>query len=85
MSEYEESDDREIREVELLTETVAQLAATVQTQNDILLCLLHKFEPDHDLPFWITKEGMEKEITPKVEACIEAVRRAYGPSEADKS
>ena len=85
MTEYSEKEDKNISELELLAETVAQLATAVQTQNDILLCMLHKFDVEKDMPVWVTKEGLEKEIAPKVKACIEAVRKLYGPSEADKS
>lgn len=72
-------------DIELLTETVAILTAAVQTQNEVILCLLHKFDLNQDLPSWTTKEKMEEEVGPKVQACIESVRRLYGHPETDKS
>ena len=83
--EKKTSEDRPVNDIEILTETVAQLAAAVETQNAVILCLLHNFSLTHDLPLWLTKEGMEEDVGPKVEACIESVRRLYGHSEADKS
>jgi len=81
----ERIETKKVTDIEILTETVATLTVAVQTQNDIILCLLHKFNLNHDLPFWTTKEGMEEDVEPKVKACIESVRRLYGPSETDKS
>lgn len=83
--EKKTSEDREISDIEILTETVAQLAAAINTQNDIIICLLHKFDVEKDLPYWSTKEGLEEEMGPKVEACMKAVRKLYGHSETDKS
>lgn len=81
----EKIETKEVTDIEILTNTVATLAAAVKTQNDILLCLLHKFDVEKDLPFWITKEGVEEEVGPKVKACVEAIRKVYGPSETDKN
>lgn len=82
---YEEKTDPTPTDIELLTQNVAALTVAIQTQNDIILCLLHKFELNHDLPLWTTKEAMEKDVGPKVKACIESVRRLYGHPETDKS
>lgn len=82
---YEEKTDPTPTDIELLTQNVAILTSAIQTQNDIILCLLHKFELNHDLPLWTTKEAMEEDVGPKVKACIESVRRLYGHSETDKS
>ena len=82
---YEEKTDPTPTEVELLTHNVAALTMALQTQNDILLCLLHKFDVEKDLPVWITKEGVEEEVGPKIKACVEAIRKVYGPSETDKN
>lgn len=84
MSEYKEQTDPTPTDIELLTQNVAALTMAIQTQNDVLLCLLHKFNVDSDLPVWTTKEGVEKEVGPKIQACIEAVRKVYGRSETDK-
>ncbi len=80
-----EVNDKSVSELEIMAETVAQLAAAVETQNAVILCLLHNFSLTHDLPLWLTKEGMEEDVGPKVKACIESVRRLYGHSETDKS
>lgn len=77
-TEKEVNDD-----IEILTETVGQLTLAVQTQNDILLCLLHQL--DIKDPNWKNTEDIEKEVGPKIEACVNAVRKAYGPSKTDKS
>ncbi len=82
---YEEKTDPTPTDIELLTQNVAILTSAIQTQNDIILCLLHKFNMNQDLPFWLTKEGMEEEVGPKVKACVESVRGLYGHSETDKS
>ena len=76
--------DKELDTITLLTESVAELTVAVKTQNDIILCLLHKFDIDSDLPVWTTKEGVEEEIAPKIHACIETVRKIYGRGETDK-
>ena len=81
----EKVETRTVSDIEILTETVASLTMAMRTQNDILLCLLHKFDLDHDLPLWTTKEGMEKDVEPKVQACIEAIRKIYGRGETNKS
>lgn len=81
----EKIETKKVTDIELLTESVAALTLAVQTQNDIVLCLLHKFELNHDLPLWTTKEKMEEDVGPKVQACIESVRRLYERSETDKS
>lgn len=73
-----------VPEIELLTENLAALFAMLQTHNDVLLCLLHKFDIDEDLPAWVTKEGVEEEVGPKIQACIEKIRSIYGPGKTDK-
>lgn len=86
MAKIEEKvETRTVSDIEILTETVASLTMAMRTQNDIILCLLHKFDLVHDLPLWTTKEDMEKDVEPKVQACIESVRRLYGRGEDDKS
>lgn len=82
--EHKEITDKEL-DMKVMADTIVMLSSAIQTQNDILLCLLHKFELNHDLPLWTTKEAMEKDVGPKVKACIESVRRLYGHSETDKS
>lgn len=81
---YEEKEDKDTEVIDLLTRNVAALTVAIQAQNDVILCLLHKFNVDSDLPAWTTKEGMEEDVGPKVKACIESVRSLYGRSEADK-
>lgn len=82
--EHKEITDKEL-DMKVMADTIVMLSSAIQTQNDILLCLLHKFELNHDLPLWTTKEAMEKDVGPKIKACIESVRRLYGHSETDKS
>ena len=81
---YSEKNDREVTSEELLTETVAELVVAIQSQNALLLVLAHKLNLD-DLPDWKTAEEVEADVSPKIEACINLIRKAYGPSEADKS
>lgn len=81
----EEKTDKEVSELDLLTQNLAALTAAVQTQNDVLLCLLHNFDLVHDTPMWVSKEALEEDVKPKVQACIEAVRNAYGQFKTDKS
>lgn len=76
--------DEDLDAITMLTESVAELTVAMKTQNDVILCLLHKFNVDSDLPAWTTKEGVEKEMGPKIQACVEAVRKVYGRSETDK-
>lgn len=85
MSEYKESTDPTPTEVELLTQNVAILTQAIQTQNDVLLVLVNKLNLDTDLPDWKTREEITKAAGPKIEACVDLIRKAYGPSEADKS
>lgn len=82
--EHKEITDKEL-DMKVMADTIVMLSSAVQTQNDIILCLLHKFELNHDLPLWTTKEKMEEDVGPKVKACIESVRRLYGHPETDKS
>lgn len=82
----EKIETKRVTDIELLTETVATLTIAVQTQNDIILCLLEKFDPDNDLPiYYNSKESFEREMNKKVEACVKAIRKIYGHSETDKS
>lgn len=76
--------DKKLDPIDFLTESVAELSVALQVQNDVILCLLHKFDVDSDLPVWTTKKGIEDEVGPKVQACIKAVREVYGRSKADK-
>lgn len=75
----------EVKNEQIITETLAMLTHEVRLQNDIIFCLLHKFDMTHDLPLWTTKEAMEEDVGPKVKACIESVRSLYGHPEIDKS
>lgn len=70
--------------LELITENLAALTVAVETQNDIILCLLHKLDVK-DVPEWRGKKELEEEMEPKIKACIESVRSLYGQLEADKS
>lgn len=82
--EHKEITDKEL-DLRVMADTIVMLSSAIQTQNDIILCLLHKFNLNHDLPLWTTKEAMEEDVGPKVKACIESVRSLYGPSKTDKS
>lgn len=77
-----EAVDKELETTVMLTESVAELTMAVRTQNDVLLVLLHNL--DLKIPDWKEKADVEKEVGPKIQACIEAVKRVYGRSEADK-
>lgn len=85
MSEYKEQTDPTPTEVELLTQNVAALTVAVQTQNAVIMCLLHKLNIETDLPTFQNKEAFEKEMAAKVDACDKAIRKIYGPSKTDKS
>lgn len=80
---YEEQTDPTPTDIELLTQNVAALTLAIQTQNDVLLVLLHNL--DLKIPDWKEKADVEKEIGPKIQACVEAMRKIYGRSETDKS
>lgn len=84
MSEYKEQTDPTPTEAELLTQNVAALTVAVQTQNAVIMCLLHKLNIETDLPTWQNKETFEKEMAKKVDACDKAIRKIYGHPEADK-
>lgn len=73
---------KELDAVAVLTESVAELAVAVKTQNDVLLVLLHNL--DLKIPDWKEKTEVEKEVGPKIQACLEAMRKVYGRSETDK-
>ena len=77
-----EETDKELNAVAVLTESVAELAVAVKTQNDVLLVLLHNL--DLKIPDWKEKTEVEKEVGPKIQACLEAMRKVYGRSETDK-
>lgn len=80
---YEEQTDPTPTDIELLTQNVAALTLAIQTQNDVLLVLLHNL--DLKIPDWKEKADVEKEVGPKIQACVEAMRKIYGRSETDKS
>lgn len=71
--------------IEDLADTVAMMAKAIETQNAVILCLLHKFNIETDLPTWQNKEIFEKELGAKVDACVKAIRKIYGHSETNKS
>lgn len=71
--------------IEDLADTVAMMAKAIETQNAVVLCLLHRFDLDQDTPSWTTKEEMEKEVGVKVDACVDSIRSLYGHGKTDKS
>lgn len=81
----EKIETKKVTDIELLTESVAALTIAVQTQNAIIMCLLHKFNIETDLPTWQDKEIFEKEMAAKVDACDKAIRKIYERSKTDKS
>lgn len=81
---YKEKTDPTPTDIELLTQNVAILTSAIQTQNAVIMCLLHKLNIETDLPTWQNKEVFEKEMAEKVDACDKAIRKIYGHSEADK-
>lgn len=83
MKVEEKIETKTVSDIELLTETVATLSVAVRTQNNLILCLLNKFDIGSDLPTQ-DKETFEKEMGEKVKACNEAIRKIYGRSETDK-
>lgn len=82
--EHKEITDKEL-DLRVMADTIVMLSSAVQTQNDVILCLLEKFDPDNDLPiYYSSKESFEREMNKKVEACVKAIRKIYERSEADK-
>lgn len=71
--------------IEDLADTVAMMAKAIETQNAVILCLLHKFNIETDLPTWQNKEIFEEEVGAKVDACINSIRSLYGHGKTDKS
>ena len=82
---YDEEKDKRVPELEIITENIAALITMVQTQNDVLLVLANKLNIDKDIPKWNSQEELEKEVGPKIQACIESIRSIYGPGKADKN
>lgn len=80
---YDENEDQKVPEFEVIVDNLMALTAMVQSQNDVILVLLHNL--DINVPDWKTKEDIEKEVGPKVQKCIDLMRKIYGPSKADKS
>lgn len=79
---YEEKTDPTPTELALLTQNIAALTVAIQTQNDVLLVLLHNL--DLKIPDWKDKTEIEKEVGPKIQQCVELMRKIYGRSETDK-
>lgn len=73
----------EVANEQVISESVAMLVSAVQAQNDVLLVLLHNL--DLKIPDWKEKADVEKEVGPKVQACIEAMGKVYGRGETNKS
>lgn len=85
MTKVKEVEDNDVTELAIMAESIAQLQMAVTIQNNILLCLLHKFNPEEDLPCWTTPAGAEEELEPKIKACKDAIRKIYGPGETSES
>ena len=81
---YEEKEDKDTEVLDLLTRNVAALTVAIQTQNAVIMCLLHKLNIETDLPTWQDRGTFEKEMAAKVDACDKAIRKIYGRSETDK-
>lgn len=81
---YTEAKDKEL-DAHAITETLAQLTTVVSTLSDAVVVLMHKLDVEKDMPAWKTKEEIEKEVGPKIKACIDIVRRVDGPSETNKN
>ena len=80
---HEEITDKEL-DLRVMADTIVMLTSAVQTQNAVIMCLLHKLNIETDLPTFQNKETFEKEMVAKVDACDKAIRKIYGHSEADK-
>lgn len=78
----EEDKVTEVKNEQIISESVAMLVSAVQAQNDVLLVLLHNL--DLKIPDWKDKADIEKEVGPKIQACIEAMRKIYGRGETNK-
>lgn len=77
--------DERVPELEIITQTMAQLVSTVQTQNDIILVLLHNMKRlGLEMPEWDSLEAINKDVSEPIKDCVKAVRKTYGPSETDK-
>lgn len=74
---------KELDTVALLTDSVAELTAAVQMQNNVILVLLHNLELKY--PDWKSQADIEKEVGPKIQKCFELMRSIYGPDKTNKS
>lgn len=81
--EHEEITDKEL-DLRVMADTIVMLSSAVQTQNSVILCLLHKLNVETDLPTQQNREVFDKEMAAKVDACDKAIRKIYGRSETDK-
>lgn len=82
---YDEKKDEKIDKVAMLTQTVAMLTEAVKHQNSVILVLANKLHIQADLPHWESKEDVDREVGPKIQACVDLMKKVYGPSETDKS
>ena len=85
MTKIKEVEDNDVTELAIMAESIAQLQMAITIQNDIILCLLHKFNPEEDLPSWVTTAGAEEELEPKIKACRDVIRKIYGPGKTSES
>lgn len=79
----EEGNVNQLSNEAIITETLAMLTQAYEVQNSVILTLLHNF--DIEIPEWKSQEDIKEDVGDKLEACIKALRKAHGPSEADKS
>lgn len=75
--------DKELSVVDMLTESVVELSYAVQTQNAIILVLLHN--SDLKLPEWKSLEDVQNDVGAKVEKCTELIRSLHGHDQTNQS
>lgn len=74
--------DKELDTIAVLTESVAELTVAVKAQHDVILVLLHNM--DLKIPDWKETTDVEKEVGPKIQQCMDLMKRVYGRSETNK-
>ena len=79
----EEKKDREVTNEDLVR-SLEMLASAIESLNAVQLVILHNMK-DLKMPEWKTFKDIENDVAGKVIECIDAVKRANGPSETDKS
>lgn len=74
--------DKELTEIDALTESVAQLTMAVKTMEGVVLSLLAN-TPDFVVPAWKDYNELHAAVGVKVADCAKLMRDIYGPDTDD--